>query len=193
MVLEPWPGGRWYRDLGEESGHLWGHVQVIKPPTLLELWGPMFMSFAGINHVQYRLTASGEGTRPRISRTGQWARFRKRSERMSEKDGSGSSSRIDEIAQRLTSERNGSKRPRTVARVFHRAGDNARRRYSTHFIVIQSIREDSTPDHAVVSLSASAAAWLRETAVIVCVASPSYSTCTHMCGFVGQCDGELRS
>ena len=37
MVIEPWPGGRWYRDLGDNSGHLWGHVQVIKPPTLLEI------------------------------------------------------------------------------------------------------------------------------------------------------------
>jgi Activator of Hsp90 ATPase homolog 1-like protein len=63
MVIEPWPGGRWYRDLGDNSGHLWGHVQVIKPPTLLELCGPMFMSFPAVNHVQYRLTAVGEGTR----------------------------------------------------------------------------------------------------------------------------------
>ena len=63
MVIEPWPGGRWYRDLGNNAGHLWGHVQVIKPPTLLELCGPMFMSFPGVNHVQYRLTAEGDGTR----------------------------------------------------------------------------------------------------------------------------------
>ena len=63
MVVEQWPGGRWYRDLGDNAGHLWGHVQVIKPPTLLELSGPMFMSFPGVNHVQYRLSADGEGTR----------------------------------------------------------------------------------------------------------------------------------
>jgi hypothetical protein len=63
MVIEPWPGGRWYRDLGDGAGHLWGHVQVIKPPTLLEVWGPMFMSFPAVNHVQYRLTEEGEGTR----------------------------------------------------------------------------------------------------------------------------------
>ena len=63
MVVERWPGGRWYRDLGDNAGHLWGHVQVIKPPTLLELSGPMFMSFPALNHVQYRLTADGEGTR----------------------------------------------------------------------------------------------------------------------------------
>jgi Activator of Hsp90 ATPase homolog 1-like protein len=63
MVIEQWPGGRWYRDLGDNAGHLWGHVQVIKPPTLLELIGPMFMSFPSLNHVQYRLTAEGDVTR----------------------------------------------------------------------------------------------------------------------------------
>jgi uncharacterized protein YndB with AHSA1/START domain len=66
MVLEPWPGGRWFRDLGNNTGHLWGHVQVIKPPRLLELCGPMFMSFAAINHVQYRLTEEGGGTRLKL-------------------------------------------------------------------------------------------------------------------------------
>jgi len=67
MKVEPWPGGRWYRDLGEagghKCGHLWGHVQVIKAPTLLELMGPMPMSFPAMNHVQYRLKAEGSGTR----------------------------------------------------------------------------------------------------------------------------------
>jgi uncharacterized protein YndB with AHSA1/START domain len=67
MKIEPWVGGRWFRDLGETGGHkyghLWGHVQVIKAPTLLELVGPMPMSFPAINHVQYRLTAEGNGTR----------------------------------------------------------------------------------------------------------------------------------
>jgi hypothetical protein len=67
MVVEPWPGGRWYRDLGDNSGHLWGHVQVIKPPALLELSGPMFMSFPGVNFVQYRLTAEGDGTRLKLT------------------------------------------------------------------------------------------------------------------------------
>ena len=67
MVVEPWPGGRWYRDLGDNSGHFWGHVQVIKPPTLLELCGPMFMSFPGVNHVQYRLTADGDRTRLKLT------------------------------------------------------------------------------------------------------------------------------
>jgi uncharacterized protein YndB with AHSA1/START domain len=63
MKIEPWPGGRWYRDLGNNSGHLWGHVQVIKPPTLLEICGPLPMSYPAINHVQYRLTTDGAGTR----------------------------------------------------------------------------------------------------------------------------------
>jgi uncharacterized protein YndB with AHSA1/START domain len=63
MVFEAWPGGRWYRDLGNNTGHYWGHVQVIKPPALLELCGPMFMSYPAVNHVQYRLTAQGQGTR----------------------------------------------------------------------------------------------------------------------------------
>ncbi len=24
MKLEAWPGGRWYRDLGDDNGHFWG-------------------------------------------------------------------------------------------------------------------------------------------------------------------------
>jgi uncharacterized protein YndB with AHSA1/START domain len=63
MVLEPWPGGRWYRDLGSNTGHFWGHVQVIKPPVLLEIYGPLAMSYPALSHVQCRLTADGGGTR----------------------------------------------------------------------------------------------------------------------------------
>jgi uncharacterized protein YndB with AHSA1/START domain len=63
MKLEPWPGGRWYRDLGDNTGHLWGHVQVIKPPRLLEICGPLFMSYPAVSHVQYRLTEGGGVTR----------------------------------------------------------------------------------------------------------------------------------
>jgi uncharacterized protein YndB with AHSA1/START domain len=63
MKFEPWPGGRWYRDLGDNSGHLWGHVQVIKPPTLLEICGPLMMSYPVVNHLQYRLKAEGTVTR----------------------------------------------------------------------------------------------------------------------------------
>ena len=34
MILETHPGGRWYRDLGGDNGHLWGFVQSIKRPVL---------------------------------------------------------------------------------------------------------------------------------------------------------------
>ena len=56
MVLEPRPGGRWYRDLGGDNGHLWGFVQSIKRPALLEIWGPLFMSTAATFNLMYRLT-----------------------------------------------------------------------------------------------------------------------------------------
>ncbi len=69
MKLEPWPGGRWYRDLGDSNGHLWGHVQVIKRPTLLEISGPLFMSYAAISHVQYRIVADGDGARLTVRHT----------------------------------------------------------------------------------------------------------------------------
>ena len=55
MILEQWPGGRWFRDRGNGVGHLWGHVQVIKPPVLLELSGPMFMSYPALNHLEVKL------------------------------------------------------------------------------------------------------------------------------------------
>lgn len=62
MVLEPRPGGRWFRDLGDGNGHFWGHVQAIKRPTLVEITGPLFMSAPVVSNVQYRLSESGGGT-----------------------------------------------------------------------------------------------------------------------------------
>src|ERR1700687_84916 len=56
MKLEAFPGGRWYRDLGDGNGHFWGLVQAIKRPTLLEITGPLFMSYPAVSNVQYRLT-----------------------------------------------------------------------------------------------------------------------------------------
>ncbi len=56
LKLEAWPGGRWFRDLGNENGHFWGNVQAIKRPALLELTGPLFMSQPVANNVQYRLS-----------------------------------------------------------------------------------------------------------------------------------------
>jgi hypothetical protein len=63
MKLEAVPGGRWYRDLGNGNGHMWGHVQAIKAPELLEIYGPLFMSFPATSNLQYRLTREGNGTR----------------------------------------------------------------------------------------------------------------------------------
>ena len=62
MTLEARPGGRWYRDLGDDNGHLWGHVQAIKRPTLLEISGPLFMSYAVSSNLQYRLAEADGGT-----------------------------------------------------------------------------------------------------------------------------------
>jgi len=62
MVLEAWPGGRWYRDLGKDNGHFWAHVQAIKRPTLLEFSGPLMMSQPVANNVQYRLSEESGGT-----------------------------------------------------------------------------------------------------------------------------------
>jgi hypothetical protein len=62
MILEPFPGGRWYRDLGGDNGHMWGFVQSIKRPVLLEIWGPLFMSTGATSNMQYRLTEVDGGS-----------------------------------------------------------------------------------------------------------------------------------
>ena len=61
LTLEAWPGGRWFRDLGDEQGHLWGFVQVIKPPTLIEIQGPTFMSYPVAGHIRFRLEETDSG------------------------------------------------------------------------------------------------------------------------------------
>ena len=62
MKIEPWPGGRWCRDLGDNNGHFWGHVQAIKRPTLIEIYGPLMMSYPVVSNVQYRLSEEAGGT-----------------------------------------------------------------------------------------------------------------------------------
>ena len=69
MVLEPHPGGRWYRELGGDNGHLWGFVQSIKRPVLLEIWGPLFMSTAATSNLLYRLSETPDGTLIRFTHT----------------------------------------------------------------------------------------------------------------------------
>ena len=62
LKIEPWPGGRWFRDLGGDDGHFWAVVQAIKKPTLLEMHGPLFMSYPVVSNVQYRLSEEKGGT-----------------------------------------------------------------------------------------------------------------------------------
>jgi hypothetical protein len=69
MVIEPRPGGRWFRDLGGDGGHLWGFVQSIKQPTLLEIWGPLFLSTAATSNLLYRLTQTEGGSLISFSHT----------------------------------------------------------------------------------------------------------------------------
>jgi uncharacterized protein YndB with AHSA1/START domain len=66
MVLEAWPGGRWYRDLGNNTGHFWGTVQAIRTPSLLEISGPLFMSNPAVSNLQYRLSEKDGVTRMRF-------------------------------------------------------------------------------------------------------------------------------
>jgi Activator of Hsp90 ATPase homolog 1-like protein len=70
MKLEPWPGGRWFRDLGDGNGHFWGTVQAIKRPTLVEISGPLFMSYPVANNVQYRLSQENGETLIRFCHSG---------------------------------------------------------------------------------------------------------------------------
>ena len=63
LDLEPKVGGRWYRDRGNGIGHLWGFVQVIKPPELLELSGPMFMSYPALNHLEAKVEKTAGGSK----------------------------------------------------------------------------------------------------------------------------------
>ena len=62
MKIEAWPGGRWFRDLGGDNGHFWGQVQAIKRPTLLEITGPLFISYPVVSNLQYRLKQVDGGT-----------------------------------------------------------------------------------------------------------------------------------
>jgi len=62
MKIEAWPGGRWYRDMGDGNGHWWASVKAIMRPSLLEFVGPLFASFPMVSNVQYRLTEVDGGT-----------------------------------------------------------------------------------------------------------------------------------
>lgn len=63
LQIEPFAGGRWFRNRKDGVQHLWAHVQVIKPPVLLEFSGPLFMSYPVINHIEVKLEPVGEKTK----------------------------------------------------------------------------------------------------------------------------------
>jgi hypothetical protein len=64
LQIEPFAGGRWFRNRKDGAQHLWAHVQVIKPPVLLEFSGPLFMSYPVINHIEVKLEpVEGETTK----------------------------------------------------------------------------------------------------------------------------------
>lgn len=67
MKLEAWPGGRWFRDFGNNAGHWWGNVQSIRPNDLLEIHGPLFMSAPAVSHLLYRLSEESGKTRVKFS------------------------------------------------------------------------------------------------------------------------------
>ena len=103
MKIEAWPGGRWYRDLGENNGHLWGHVQAIKRPTLLEFTGPLMMSYPVASNVQYRMSEEYGGTLIKFQHlalglipddfktglTGGWTQIHARAKKRAETSGTG--------------------------------------------------------------------------------------------------------
>lgn len=69
MTIETCPGGRWYRTLGGDDGHLWGFVQSIRRPALLEIWGPLFMSTGATSNLMSRLSESDGVTTIRFRHT----------------------------------------------------------------------------------------------------------------------------
>ncbi len=76
MKLEAWPGGRWFRDLGNGAGHWWGTVQAIKAPSLIEIYGPLFMSYPAASNVQYRLKEENGVTKLKfVHRAMAWIAF----------------------------------------------------------------------------------------------------------------------
>jgi hypothetical protein len=58
-------GGRVATTIKEQSVHALEivNVQSIKPPTLLEIYGPLFMSYPAASTVQYRLSEENGITR----------------------------------------------------------------------------------------------------------------------------------
>lgn len=58
MRIEPFVGGRVFRDLGQGQGHLWAHISVLKP-GLIEMTGPFASPVPAYSLIRFRFTESG--------------------------------------------------------------------------------------------------------------------------------------
>ncbi len=62
MVLEPHVGGRFFEDLGDGTGALWGTVLDFLPPKLLRIGGPLSMRTPVTCVFEYHLEEDGNDT-----------------------------------------------------------------------------------------------------------------------------------
>ena len=60
LRIEPFVGGRVFRDLGQGNGHLWAHISVLKP-GLIEMVGPFANTEPCYNLIRFRFADAGEG------------------------------------------------------------------------------------------------------------------------------------
>lgn len=58
LRIEPFVGGRVFRDLGSGHGHLWAHISVLKP-GLIEMVGPFASIEPCYNLIRFRFTEAG--------------------------------------------------------------------------------------------------------------------------------------
>jgi len=58
LRIEPFVGGRVFRDLGEGHGHLWAHISVLKP-GLIEMVGPFASVEPCYNLIRFRFAEAG--------------------------------------------------------------------------------------------------------------------------------------
>lgn len=65
-TIEPWVGGRWLQEW-DNGGALFGNFTVFDPPRLLCLAGPLAMSRAAVNLLQFQFDPADTGTSITIS------------------------------------------------------------------------------------------------------------------------------
>ena len=62
MKIEPWPGGRWYRDLGDGNGHFWAQCPGHQAAHAARICWSLVRLFPDCLNVQYRLSEVDGGT-----------------------------------------------------------------------------------------------------------------------------------